>query len=211
MIKKITHTIYKDEDNEFEYQFEPVDDSIIIEETAEGYKVKYLVQDENAEGPDSWDNDDAFLVHYHRSFQVESKEVKQDDLAALFHGEKLDEGHYLNDYHIFFTSALIHSGVWLKLGDSFASDAQGWDTSRCGAVLIKKKEFGAGGVEFEHTKEEAETMARSIIDEWNKYLSGDVYGCVVETFDKDKKQINDDSRWGFYGFEYATERLKTDF
>jgi len=48
----------------------------------------------------------------------------------------------------------------------------------------------------------------SLVESWNEYLGGDVYGCVKETYDKNKKQIDQDSCWGFYGYKYALEELK---
>jgi hypothetical protein len=216
MIKKITTTVYKDEDNEFEYTFEPIEDSVSIEKTPEGYKVKYLVQDDNPMSPNEWDNDEAFLVHYHRQFWIEHKDIEENDLADYFTNEEIDKDHYLNDYYVFLVSAYIHSGVALRLGvRAFQRQLpQGhyeFDVSCCGAVLVKKKEFGSGGVEFEHSEEEAERIAQSIVDEWNVYLSGDVYGCIAESFDKEKNSVDHDSCWGFYGYDYAMESLKNEF
>lgn len=207
-IKRIVHIVYKDEEEGFEYTFEPVEESIQVEETPDGYKVKYLVRDENPQSPAEWDNDGIFLVHYHRQFWVESKEISEQQIRDYFAGE--EEGASLGDeYYIFLVSAYIHSGVVLSLGArAFAGQLpQGhyeFDVSRCGAVLVKKETW---------VKDEnhAEEIAEGVIKEWNMYLSGDVYGCVVETFDKDKNSIDHDSCWGYYGFDYAMEALKNEF
>lgn len=50
--------------------------------------------------------------------------------------------------------------------------------------------------------------AKGCIEMWNQYLSGDVYGVVVETYDPLKNQIKNDAVWGFYGFKYAMQELK---
>lgn len=214
-IKTITTTKYIDSDDHQEYQFKPIEDTVSLEKSAENkneYILKYLSIDETPIAPDDVSDDsELFLVHYHRDFQVENDKIQKDDLVDVFRGEKPGDDHYLNDYHIFFTSALIHSGVWLKLGGSFASDPGGWDTSCCGAVLVKKKEFGSGGVEFEHTEEEARTMAQSLIDTWNQYLSGDVYCCVVEKLDDRKIMYDYDIVCGFFGLDYAKECLQNEF
>ena len=120
--KKIT---YIDVDDDQEYTLEPIEGTQTLEpnDTDEKFKgeflLKYLTQDNYPMSPDEFTDDDSlFLVHYHRSFWVESKVVEEDDLVDLFRGEKLEDGHYLHDYHVFFTSAYIHSGVNLRLGES---------------------------------------------------------------------------------------------
>ena len=40
------------------------------------------------------------------------------------------------------------------------------------------------------------------VEAWNQYLSGDVYGYIVENAGGEHLE----SCWGFYGFEYAKER-----
>jgi len=207
MIKKVTTTKYIDIDNNQEYQYEPVENTITCEKTEDGYKLKYLVQDENPISPDENGDESLFLVHYHRDFWVKSKYVEENQLIDYLHGnidEEEKENHQLNGFYIFELSALIHSGVWLKLGrTSFEVDPGGWDTSHCGCVLASKKEFD--------TEEKAYNAAKALTEEWNSYLSGDVYGCVVENLDKDKKMINFDSCWGFTGFEYAKQALVSEF
>lgn len=43
--------------------------------------------------------------------------------------------------------------------------------------------------------------------EYNKYCSGDCYGVVVEVFDAEGKQEDEDACWGYLGREYAEECL----
>lgn len=49
-----------------------------------------------------------------------------------------------------------------------------------------------------------------MVEEWNQCLSGDVYGIIKETYDKDKNQVDQESVWGFYGYDYAIEALKNE-
>ena len=160
----------------------------------EGLKVK-IYQDMDAESPASWGDDNLFLVHYHRDFWQEKKEVLvEDDLRDIYQGNKTDAVKELRrKYHIFPVSAYIHSGVSLSLASGFDCDAQGWDTSHVGAFFVAKEEF--------KTKKQAEDCAEGMIETWNQYLSGDVYGYVVE----DEKGEHLDSCWRFYGIEQARE------
>lgn len=67
-------------------------------------------------------------------------------------------------------------------------------------------------------RQAAEELAQQALDEYNAWLSGDCYGCVVETFqnvgtedEPSWEQINQDSCWGFVGGDYAKEELKDQF
>ena len=181
----------------FELRFEPIEETVSITKTDSGYSVRYLVQDDAPIEPGECDDDEGlFLVHYHRDFWVEKKPIiTKEDLRDWYQGEKIKQA---KKYYIFPVSALIHSGVWLSLNDSFVEDSGGWDTSHVGAILASRKEF---------TEEKALSAARSLIEWWNQYLSGDVYACVIERFNNRKKYVSGDECWGFYGFEYAKEVL----
>jgi len=141
--------------------------------------------DEDAQPPNEWQDDNLFLVHYHRDFQVESDVITESECAQLY-CEQMPISQQ-DDYHIFWLTAHIHGGVYLYLGNIAEApfDAGGWDTSHCGAVLVSKKEWA------DETK--AHDAAQSIVNEWNDYLSGNVYGYTIDG------DICDDSCWGFYG------------
>lgn len=208
-IKKVVRTNFIDEDEGFIYTFEPIEDSLTIKETSEGFEVRYLVRDENPESPDTWEDDNLFLVNYHRDFDVRRDNViTQDEISSwykspFFH-DMIKKGS--ETYWMFPLSCLVHSGIWLSLNHSFIScDPGGWDTSHVGAVLVSKKEW--------KREKEALKAAENLVTEWNQYLSGDVYGIVKETYDTEKKQIDQQDIqdvWGFYGYKYALEALQTE-
>lgn len=208
-IEKRVTTIYIDVEDDQQYQFDPIEDTVILEpnNTDEKFKgeflLKYLTYDSSPMSPDEWGNDEIFLVHYHRQIQIENDLINKDDLIDLFRGEEIDKDHYLNDYWIFFTSAYIHGGVVLSLGGSFPCDPGGWDTSVCGAVLCKKDQFD--------TEDKAHKSAEGLISEWNSVLSGDVYCCVVEKLNENKESYDFDIVGGYVGLEWAKQALKEEF
>ena len=51
---------------------------------------------------------------------------------------------------------------------------------------------------------DVEAVAKSVVDEWNQYLSGDVWGYVI----KDEEGEEVDSCWGFYGMEDCEEQAR---
>lgn len=69
-------------------------------------------------------------------------------------------------------------------------DANGW-------IFATQETADMTGVPAEKYEE----ALRQDLETWNTYLSGDVYGIVVE--DADGREV--DSCWGFYGLDYARE------
>lgn len=159
-----------------------------IEEIAyKGHVIK-VYYDTDAQDPEEWGDNNAFLVHYHRDFCRENEKVLcEGDLRDLYQGNTTEKTKELKKlYHIFPVSAYIHSGVSLSLGRvGFAFDPGGWDTSHVGAMFMAKSEW--------RLSKSAEKFAEARIEAWNQYLSGSVYGYQVEG------DICDDSCWGFYG------------
>ena len=147
-----------------------------------------ICQDDNYDGPGDWGDDNLFLVNYHNDFFVENdKVITKDEAEEWYNGEKIEQA---KKYHIFALSMLSHSGVWLSLENSFRSDSGGWDTSHIGIVLVSKEEA--------KTKAKAKKLAEGLIQTWNDYLSGNVYGFSID-------KLNE-SCWGFYG-DYLTSGI----
>ena len=183
-------------------------------ETLNGLKIN-IIRDNDAESPDSWGDDNLFLVGYHRDFSVDGPRVyhklpagvKRDasdkghllvekrDVIALLHGKKWarenDEawpGELAAKYHVFPLEAYIHSGVRLALvSDAAPFPDRRWDVSVLGAVFVAKTEF--------KTRARCEKLARGHVDTWNDYLSGNVYGFQIEG----PNDESIDSCWGFFG------------
>jgi hypothetical protein len=83
-------------------------------------------------------------------------------------------------------------------------------------VLTLPKDVEKSVKDGEMTMEAAEANAKSVLQEYQRYCDGEVYGWVVETVDIDLdtgaityKDI--DNCWDYIGFDYATETLKEEF
>ena len=125
------------------------------------------------------EDEEIFFVNYHRDFWIERNEIiTEEETAELYRGERnWQKTEREKGYWIFELSCLIHSGVWLKLSYSgFISDPGGWDTSHVGLVLVSKK--------IAKTRKKAEKLAESLVDYWNKLLSGEVYRVIVRKGEK---------------------------
>jgi hypothetical protein len=172
-----------------------------------------IYPDDDARSPDEDGDDGLFLVGYHRDFTVDrgsrDKEtgkytpgISQELAQNIARGGEYEDGsvcdeaaEYIKKYHIFGLEAYIHSGVSLALSREGNFPDRQWDVSQLGFVFASKKEW--------RMRKSAEKAARGLVATWNDYLSGNVYGYVVE--DADGEHL--DSCWGYFG-DYKEGALK---
>jgi len=146
--------------------------------------------DDDAQSPSEWGDKGLFLVANHRDCYIPEPGEKRitNDARELVDSWK-------DTHWIFPLEAYIHSGVVLALsGEGNFPDRQ-WDVSQLGFVFAAKKEW--------RFRKSARKAALSLVKEWNLYLSGDVWGFVVDP------DGENDSCWGFYGFDYCVEEAKS--
>ena len=197
-----------------------------------GYRIK-IRQDDNYESPNDWDDEDLFLVYDHRQFYVKRKGFEPSRIFDYLHAksqvdddndpegdyqEEMDSYAEYNDYWIFPVDAYIHSGVHISLANTKDYPDRRWDVSTSGYILVERETW--------NNFDDAVEAAEGLIKEWNYYLSGEVYGFIIEKpntiysitkekFDKLKFEndlatlesefdIEDeweevDSCWGYYG------------
>ena len=169
----------------------------------EAYKnvVIKIYRDDDSQSPEEWQDENLFLVAYHRDFTVDKK-ISQGLAQCITNNGKYEDDsindearQYIKDYYIFGLEAYIHSGISLSLSREGNFPDRNWDVSQLGVVLVSKEEA--------KTRKEAQKLAKGLIKTWNEYLSGNVYGYVIE--DKDGEHL--DSCWGFYG-DYEENALK---
>lgn len=144
-----------------------------------------IEQDEDAQSPAEFEDTEVFLIANHRDFFVPpSKDERNFEVATVIEEQR-------KTHHVFMLEAYIHSGVRLALAGEGNFPDRRWDVSLLGAVFVSKSEW--------RTRKAAYKAAQSKVEEWNTYLSGDVWGFIVE--DDDGNQL--DSCWGFYGHDYC--------
>jgi hypothetical protein len=155
-----------------------------------GYKIT-IGEDTDATAPDDHADENAFLVTTrNRYFQVEGPGGETADTI----GDNLEE--WEKTHYVYKLNALIHSGVRLSIESDLKEYYMGFDSGQIGFVLVVRDES-----EIPHPFE----YAKGMVEEWNQYLSGDVWGFTIE----DGEENHIDSCWGFYGFEYCkTEALE---
>ena len=155
-----------------------------------GYKIR-IEQDMEGQSPDEWGNGDVFLVANHRDFTV-----KRDGFEADVFHHHLDEKDgppraWRGDHHYLPLYAYIHSGVALSLGREGQFSCR-WDSCQVGWVIVNKSDISEG------LRGKA---AQALVDEWNQYLSGDVWWVQIS----DRRGDEIESCGGFYGLDRAKE------
>ena len=148
-------------------------------------------EDLTAPAPNEWADTNLFIVAKHPDFYVpepNEKSIPEDPDEVT---EK-----YVNTHWIFDMEAYIHSGVHLSLAGKGNYPDRRWDVSQLGFVFVSKEEWS--------TEAEAKEAAIGLIDSWNMYNSGDVWGYTI-TDDEDNEV---DSCWGMYGHDYCEQEAK---
>ena len=122
-----------------------------------------IFPDENPEKPDLW-NDESFLVYDHRDLCIERKDF---DPTEIFEHIESTKKWFYNGFYVFPVYAYIHSGIVLSVGSHNFPDAR-WDVFR-GFCLVQR-------MKGMWERKKCFLIAESIIEEWNMYLSDDVWG-----------------------------------
>jgi hypothetical protein len=156
-----------------------------------------LYYDQDAEGPDNWDNLGTITYAKRSSYVLGNKAVDAEEDAEI--AQKVESGEYIGTP----VYAYVHSGATI----STSSFSCPWDSGRSGWVYVSRadvrKEYSCKRIS-KKTREKAERVLRGEVKTYAQYLEGDVYGIIIT--DPDGEEV--DSCWGFYGFNYAKEEAE---
>jgi hypothetical protein len=169
-------------------------------EQYQGLTIK-LYQDEQPESPREWDNLGT-MVCFHRRYELGDK-----------HGLSIEEAMLVEvaDNNISLPLYLYdHSGLRMKVGSFQGLLSQGhaeFDSGKVGFIYVTAedalKEYKAKRM-TKALRAKVERVLEQEVDTYDQYLSGDVYGYVIEDTGGD----HIDSCWGFYGGKYALEEAR---
>ena len=155
-----------------------------------GYKVT-IEQDTDPSSPSEYQDEHAFIVTTNnRYFTVAGPNGE----TASTIGENL--GEWEKTHHVYKLNALIHGDVHLSIASDLKQYYMGFDSGQIGFLLVTRDEPEIP---------EPQKYAEGMVEEWNQYLSGDVWGFVIE--DGDGNHL--DSCWEFYGFDYAKSEAES--
>lgn len=154
-----------------------------------------ILHDEDPMSPKEWDQLGT-LVTWHRSYCFDQDGRKVFGSPAEFLGAAKEGG------WIFLPVAMIdHSGISLYEGTrAHICDPGGWDSGQVGFIYTTPERMKVIGT----PTSEVENVLRGELEQWDQYVTGDVYGVVVSGPDSGVRE----SCWGFYGLEYAKQEAQ---
>jgi hypothetical protein len=103
-----------------------------------------------------------------------------------------------------------HSGLSISMSKRMfqACDSAGWDWGQVGWIMVERadalKEFSKKRMTSALMKK-IEAAVESTVEIYDQYLRGDVYGYVVNSEFSEQEE----SCWGFYGFDFCVEEAKS--
>lgn len=172
-----------------------------------GFKdtMKYrLEQDTDAENPrESFDNAGK-MVCWHRRYNLGDKHSFDSPADFDQWWKENGDGGVLLPLRLF-----DHSGLSMSIGyGAHEFDPGGWDSGQVGWIYATRetilKEWGKGNRITAKARKQAEDYLRGEVETFDQYLTGDVWGFIVE--DDDGNHL--DSCWGFYGSDYCEQEAK---
>lgn len=160
-----------------------------------GFKVR-IEQDQDPESPRDWDNLGT-MVCWHRRYHLGDKH-------SFATPQDFTESEEYRDAAIVLPLAMLdHSGLhmWVGSGPHW-SDSHGWDSGQVGYVYVTRarllQEYSRKRL-TKATLAKATEVLQAEVKTYDQFLTGDVYGYVVE----DDAGNHVDSCWGFFGFDYC--------
>ena len=139
--------------------------------------------------PDEWD----------RHYDLENSDRESDRAKADILYNKLKDRLY-EHMEIMPLYLYDHSGITMSTG-RFSCP---WDSGQVGIIYMTReqilKQFG-GKLLTKKKREQARDLMQAEVEEYDQYLTGDVYGYVVT----DPLGNDVDSCWGFYGLSWARQ------
>ena len=113
--------------------------------------------------------------------------------------EKLEKIALVKDLYLY-----DHSGITMNTTGFSCS----WDSGKVGFIYVTKdkvrQEFGVKRI-TKKVREKAYKILDGEVEVYDQYLTGDVWGFVVEDPDG---YVKEDSCWGFYGFDGCLEEAR---
>ena len=174
-------------------------------ETYKGWTIK-IVYDESPSNPRTeWDNFGHMLC-FHSGYNLGDEHQYSSDqyesLEELFKEIEKEKGEcYMLPLRLY-----DHSGISISTSESYPYNDR-WDSGSVGFIYVSRKEI----LKEYKVKKVSKTLRKTVMDNlqcevetYNQYLTGDVYGYVVE----DPVDEEVDSCYGFYGSDFKDNGLR---
>lgn len=155
----------------------------------------FVRHDDEPESPRTWDNLGT-MACWHRHYllgDVQPKESPEDWLKSNAPPGSVVLRLFLLD----------HSGLRMSVGDF----GDPWDSGQVGWIVCTpekiRKEYSSHRI-TKKRREQVERILRQEVETYDDYLSGNVWGFVIEG----GEDLDTESCWGFYGTDTTLDAMK---
>lgn len=168
----------------------------------EGAKLE-IYHDDNPIDPREWDNI-GHMICFHRRYNLgDEHDLHESDFDSW---EEIEET-LRNEYNAVVILPLYlydHSGITMSVGPF----ACGWDSGQVGYIYASKEDIEKAYGEYNtETHVLAERTLYAEVEEYDDYLTGNVYGYIAYTWDGDD-WIETDSCWGYFrDYKYIVDEV----
>lgn len=171
---------------------------VLSENTVDELK-EYFLQDYEQE-----ESDIDFVKDCLRQSTQDSKfsDTMNDVLNEMWHDPKYHPG----DKDAVLLDCYQHGGQYWSLSGG-GMQCQ-WDTARGAGVWVPDDYLRLELQSATDRASQARIYAKQFLDQYNAIISGEVYGVVVDRFDREGEKIDSDACFGYVGFDWAMENLK---
>lgn len=210
MRRRVTYIETLKDGTEVELDFELVEGTLLQAKAGDQYVVAYLVSDNLG-----WNIDDLIgdamgkLYSAHRDCSRDEHSKMQEALG-MDNDWKRDSD-IQPDPDAVVLDCYEHGGqVWSISGHGMQCR---WDTTRGAGVWVPDEYLREELEKLKGDERRARALlyAKQFLDTYNAILAGEVYGCVVQTYDENGERFESDSCWGFIGFDPAMESLESEY
>jgi len=193
-------------------------DNVVETYELEDNKELRILRDDNSEDPREWDQLGK-MVCFHSRFNLGDKhEFNSEDFHSW--DEMKTQIEKEHDVAVILPLYLYnHSGITMKT-TPFSCP---WDSGQVGWIYADKKSIRQNYGVLKVTKKTIERVKKCLlaeVDEYDHYITGEVYGFSIVEKDKDGEEGElIESCWGFYGsnwkknglFDHLDESTRTQF
>jgi len=185
-----------------------MNESVHIEQY-KGYTIK-IEYDQDAPNPRKEFDNMGTVVTWVRGYTLgdgQPRMDKYDYFAEVIRGSTGGNGRMYNSYWYPLYECGGGSDIRICIGDWMGH----YDDSQIGWIYVPKsvvrKEYG-----IKHVKENHQLKVQGVlkgeVEEYNAYLSGEVYGWVVEGWSGEDPNYMFDSVWGYYDYDFCLSEAR---
>ena len=161
-----------------------------------------IEQDDNYESPREWDNLGT-MVCFHRRYDLGDKhEYRSDDYSGW---DELEKELVKEEDAVVILPLFLydHGGITMNVGGFECP----WDSGQVGFIFVSREKIlqeWERKILSKKLLKRVEEVLRGEVKTYDQYLTGDVWGYIIE--DDDGEHL--DSCWGFYGHDYCEQEAQ---